>query len=125
LAAIHGWQDLKRCYFHIGANPSVVNNVTLLYNWQKDKLWLLSDDGRTWTGGYAPGSANSLENSQVQVDCSLTIAQGHGDRVIVAWAVTFKPGFSGNKKMYSKCEDVHGASAAGEKVGNWSIDSLE
>jgi hypothetical protein len=86
---------------------------------------LLSDDGRTWTGGYAPGSANSLENSQVQVDCSLTIAQGHGDRVIVAWAVTFKPGFSGNKKMYSKCEDVHGASAAGEKVGNWSIDSLE
>jgi hypothetical protein len=118
----NGWQDLKQGYFHIGDSPALAGNVTLMYNAQKDKLWIRSDDGRRWLGGYAPGSANTLENSQAQVDCSLTVVQGSEDRLIVAWAVTFKPSFTGTKKLYLKCTDAHGVSAKGAKKGTWTVE---
>jgi hypothetical protein len=117
----NGWFDLKQCYFHIGASASKVNNVTLMYNVLKDKLWILSDDGSTWLGGYEPGSANVLENSQALVDCSLTTAEGAWYTVEVRWAITFKPGFTGTKKLGMKCMDRHGARDKGMWMGTWTI----
>jgi hypothetical protein len=116
-----GWGDLKHCYFHIGDSPSLVNNVTLLYNAKKNKLWIRSDDGSTWLGGFAPGSANVLENSQARVDCSLTTARSWRDIVSVEWAISFKPTFIGAKKLGLKCKDVHLARAKGEWMGTWTI----
>jgi predicted nucleotidyltransferase len=117
-----GWQDLKQCYFHVGDSPSVVGNVTLLCHAQQDKLWLRSDDGTAWTGGCAPGSASILENSQAIVHCDLTTVQGSGDTVSVTWAVQFKPGYSGTKKLGLKCKDVDKATANGEWKGTWTIE---
>jgi hypothetical protein len=116
-----GWEDLKHCYFHIGDSPSLVGNVTLLYNAKKDRLWIRSDDGSTWLGGYAPGSANVLENSQARVDCSLTTVHAAGDTIRVEWAICFKPTFTGTKKLGSKCKDVHLVRAKGEWIGTWTI----
>jgi hypothetical protein len=116
-----GWRDLKQCYFHIGATPSLAGNVTLLYNASKDKLWLLSDDGTGWAAGCQPGSANVLENSQARVDCSLTTVQGSGDTLVVSWAVEFKPGYSGDKKLGLMCRDIRGEKANGAWKGTWSI----
>jgi hypothetical protein len=116
-----GWEDLKQCYFHIGASPSILNNVTLLYNAAKDKLWLRSDDGTAWTGGYAPGSANVLENSQAKVYCALTTMQGLGNTAEVKWAIEFKPGYIGAKKTGLKCKDVDKAKAKGQWIGTWTI----
>jgi hypothetical protein len=118
-----GWQDLKQCYFHIGDSPSIVGNVTLMYNAVKSKLWLRSDDGSAWTGGYAPESANTLENSQAIVHCSRTTAEGSGDTLSVTWAIEFKPGYSGAKKTGLKCKDIHKARAKGKWKGSWTITS--
>jgi hypothetical protein len=116
-----GWQDLKQCYFHIGASPSVVGNVTLMYNNVKNKLWLLDDSGTTWTGGFAPGSANVLENSQAVVHCILTTANRWGNTRRVKWAIEFKPGYTGHKKTGLKCKDVQGATAKAKWKGTWTI----
>jgi hypothetical protein len=116
-----GWEDLKRCYFHIGG-PSIVGSVTLMYNRPKDKLWLLNDDGSAWTGGFAPGSANVLENSQAQVDCSLTFLHGSGDTLAVAWTITFKPAYVGSHKTYLKAIDMQGARAKAAKKGTWTLE---
>jgi predicted phosphodiesterase len=116
-----GWQDLKQCYFHIGAAPNLENNVTLLYNVQKNKLWIASDDATQWLGGFAPGTASTLENDQAQVHCDQTVAQGYENTVEVRWAISFKEAFTGTKNTYLKCKDVHGARGEGEKVGTWTV----
>jgi hypothetical protein len=117
-----GWQDLKHGYLHIGASPSISDSVTLLYNASKDKLWIRSDDGSTWLGGFAPGSANTLENSQARVYCVLTTKQGVGDTLQVKWAIEFKPAYTGAKKTGLKCRDLQKAKAKGEWIGTWTID---
>jgi uncharacterized repeat protein (TIGR01451 family) len=118
----NGWQDLKQCYFHIGDSPSIVGNVTLMYNARKNKLWLRTDDGSTWIGGYAPESANTMENGQAVVHCDLTGVQGSGDTLSVQWAVEFKPEYTGTKKLGLKAKDVHKAKAKGKWKGTWTIE---
>jgi uncharacterized repeat protein (TIGR01451 family) len=118
----NGWQDLKHCYFHIGDSASIAGSVTLLYNAAKDKLWLRSDDGSAWTGGAAPGDASTLENGQAIVHCSQTTTHGIGDTLSVAWAIEFKPGFEGAKKLGLKCKDRSKARAKGRWKGSWSIE---
>jgi uncharacterized repeat protein (TIGR01451 family) len=117
----NGWQDLKQCYFHIGASPSIVGNVTLMYNAARNKLWLRNDAGTAWTGGYAPGSANVLQNSQAIVHCDLTAAHGSGDTLGVTWAIEFKPSYTGTKKLGLKCKDRGKARAKGKWKGTWTI----
>jgi hypothetical protein len=116
-----GWEELKQCYFHVGASPALPGNVTLMYNVQKNKLWMLDDSGTAWTGGCEPGSANILENGQAQVDCALTGVHGYDQRLMVAWAISFKPGFTGTKKTYLKCTDYWGAKSQGQRIGSWTI----
>jgi uncharacterized repeat protein (TIGR01451 family) len=118
----NGWQDLKQCYFHIGATPAIAGNVTLMYNARKDKLWLRTDDGSTWIGGYAPESANTMENSQAIVHCNLTAAEGSDDTLSVQWAIEFKAGYTGTKKLGLKAADVHKAKAKGKWKGTWTIE---
>jgi hypothetical protein len=119
----NGWADLKQCWFHIGESASVSGTVTLMYNQVKDRLWLLDDTGSLWTGGHAPGSANTLENSQAYVYCDLTTTQGSGDTLSVTWAVEFKPGYEGNKRTGLKCKDRDKARAKGTWKGTWTITS--
>jgi hypothetical protein len=116
-----GWQDLKQCYFHIGASSSLRRNVTLMYNAKKDKLWLLDDDGATWTGGLPPGSTKTLVNSQATVYCSATTASGLADTLTVRWAIEFNPVYTGAKKTGLKCKDAHKAKAKGAWKGTWNI----
>jgi hypothetical protein len=118
-----GWADLKQCYFHIGSSASIVNNVTLLYNAVKDRLWIRSDDGSAWLGGFAPGSLNTLENSQARVHCALTTMQGVGDTVEVKWAIEFKAGYTGAKKTGLKCKDRNNARAKAAWKGTWTVTS--
>jgi uncharacterized repeat protein (TIGR01451 family) len=117
----NGWQDLKQCYFHIGDSPSLVGNVTLMYNAAKDKLWMRSDDGTVWFGGHAPGTPFIMQNGRAIVHCSLTTAQGAGDTLTMTWAIQFKPGFEGTKKLGLKCKDRSKAKAKGKWKGTWTI----
>jgi hypothetical protein len=117
-----GWEDLKQCYFHVGAGPALAGNVTLMYNAVKNKLWIRSDDGMTWLGGLAPGSANVLDNGQAKVYCSLTTVQGAGNTLSVTWAIEFKPGYIGTKKLGLKCKDRQKAEAKGAWKGTWTIE---
>jgi hypothetical protein len=116
-----GWEDLKRCYFHIGASSSLAGNVTLLYDVRNNKLWMRSDDGSSWLGGYAPWSDNTIENRQAKVYCLLTRDERSGDTLSVRWAIKFKVYFRGVKKTGLKCTDLYGAKAKGAWVGTWNI----
>jgi hypothetical protein len=116
-----GWESLKQCYFHIGASPSLSGNVTLLYNAAKDKLWLLDDSGAAWLGGCHPGDATTFYNSQAMLDCGQTAVRGVGDTLGVRWAIEFKAGYSGVKKLGLKAKDMDKARAKGAWKGTWTI----
>jgi hypothetical protein len=119
-----GWDDLKQCYFHIGASPALAGHVTLLYNAAKDKLWLLDDTGTTWLGGCHPGDSLLARNGQAFLDCGHTAVQGaaQGDTLSVRWAIEFRPGFEGAKKLGLRCKDRHNAKAKGKWKGSWTIE---
>jgi hypothetical protein len=116
-----GWQDLKHCYLHIGDSPSLVGNVTLLYNVLKDKLWLLDDKGTAWLGGYAPGSLQVIENSQARLHCAPSAAGGLVDTLAVQWVIEFKPGYTGTKRLGLKAKDMHKARAKAAWKATWTI----
>jgi hypothetical protein len=117
-----GWENLKHCYFHIGASPSLAGNVTLLYNAVKDKLWLLDDTGTSWQGGCHPGDAALFYNSQAELYCSQTAVRGVGDTLGVRWAIEFRSGFEGSKKLGLKCKDRDKAKAKGKWKGTWTVE---
>jgi hypothetical protein len=116
-----GPENLKQCYFHIGDSPALAGNVTLLYNAAKDKLWLLEDSGTSWLGGCQPGDLVFVLNSQAILDCSQTAVRGVGDTLGVRWAIEFRPGFEGAKKLGLKCKDRDKAKAKGKWKGTWTI----
>jgi hypothetical protein len=116
-----GWRDLKHGYFHIGEDSSLVDNVTLMYNVQSKKLWIRSDDGSTWWGGFAPWSDNVLENRQAKVYCLLTRDDRSADTVSIRWAIKFKALSVGPKKTGLKCTDLHKARAKGAWKGTWNV----
>jgi uncharacterized repeat protein (TIGR01451 family) len=118
----NGWADLKQCYFHIGADASIVGNVTLLYNAAKNRLWLRSDDGTAWLGGCEPGTDDTIENSQATLDCKKTRQQGANDTLGLRWAIEFKPGYEGDKKTGLKCKDRSKARAKASWKGTWTIE---
>jgi hypothetical protein len=117
-----GWENLKQCYFHIGASPALAGNVTLLYNAAKDKLWLLDDSGTGWLGGCHPGDMLFVLNGQAILHCSQTTVQGAEDILSVVWAIEFRPGFEGAKKLGLKCKDRDKAKAKGKWKGTWTIE---
>jgi hypothetical protein len=115
------WGDLKQCYFHIGDSPTLAGNVTLLYNSVKRKLWLLDDSGTAWLGGCTPGHAVYFSNSQAALDCLNTTVHHSGETLTVRWAIEFKPGFEGAKRLGLKCKDRGKAKAKGKWKGTWTV----
>jgi hypothetical protein len=116
-----GAADLKQCYFHIGDSPALAGNVTLMYNAAKNKLWMLDDSGTIWTGGHTPKSVDNLDNSQARVYCLYTHAHRLGNRLEVTWAIRFKAGFEGAKKLGLKAKDRYKARAKGKWKGTWTV----
>jgi hypothetical protein len=119
---IDGWAQLKHVYFHIGDSPSLVGNVTLMYNRAKHKLWIRSDDGTAWLGGCTPGENRIIANSQAAVDCLYTSASHSGTETMsVTWRMWFYPGFMGEHRTGLKCKDMHKAKAKGAWKGTWVV----
>jgi uncharacterized repeat protein (TIGR01451 family) len=116
-----GWEDLDKCFFLISPGATVVDSVFLLYNAKRDKLWIRSDDGSAWLGGFAPGSDDVLENSQAKVYCKRARMRARGDTLGVRWAIEFKSGYVGTKKIGLGCRDVHNAWAKRQWKGAWTI----
>jgi len=119
---LNGYVDLQWCYFLIGTSTAPSNTVYLGYNQTTNKLYLRNNNGTGWWGGYAPGSANIIQNAQGKLDCSKTKVWKTGNQVKVRWAVTFKSGYTGSKKLYLKAKDRRNHSVGWTKKGTVTIN---
>ncbi|MEK6714812.1 MAG: SpvB/TcaC N-terminal domain-containing protein [Candidatus Omnitrophota bacterium] len=120
-----GWQNLKEAYFLVSTGTSALANSVYLYYDQNTNLLYLSDDANTaWLGGYAPGSANTIENSQVKLNCALTAATGATNTLTVSWNITFKSAYSGKSYYtYLKAVDDTSGSSGWKNKGSYSVNN--
>lgn len=88
----NGWEDIHRAYLQLSVTSSQANAVLLMYDAKQNKVYLKNDANNSWGTGYAPGSANVLENSQCTVDLS-TMLTPNGvtdEQLEIFWPVTIK-----------------------------------
>lgn len=112
-----GWQNMSFLHLRVNTTNTGANGFYGYYNRGTNKLYLAADAGTYWVGGFAPGSANFLENSYVKVDCSKTTVSGSGTTLTVTWSVTFKSTFMGSKNVYLYAQDKCGGLASWTQKG--------
>jgi hypothetical protein len=86
-------------------------------------LYLLDDAG---DGGYVSGtpmpmpSANTLQNSQCTLNGSGSSISASGNTLTLTLAITFAPGFSGNKIFYTAARS-NTQNSGWQALGTWSV----
>jgi len=110
---LDGCGNLATARFLINRTLTSASAVYVYYNQNSNKLYLISDDGKAWLGGYTPGTANIIENTYGRLDCSKTSVSGSGNVLTVKWNIIFKPAFSGTavKNIYLYATDDYGANS--------------
>jgi hypothetical protein len=117
-----GWSDLKISYLIIGPEKSTTGPVVYIaYNQNANMIFLRNDAGNAWLGGYAPGSAHTIDNSRVTVDVAQCQVDTSQDYLRVKVAMRFKAPFVGYKQVYASALDDKGYYAAWHRQGSWEI----
>ena len=116
-----GYLDITQTKLLINTSTGTSNCFYGYYDCAAMKLYLYNDAGTSAIGGYAPGSANIIENSYVKLDCSSTTVSVSGTTLTISWSIAFKSPFTGTKGSYLYVKDVPGACAGWAKIGTWTI----
>jgi hypothetical protein len=116
-----GWANIQYVYFLINSSTGTSNCFDGYYNQNTNKLYLRNDAGTDWSGGYAPGSANVIQNSYASLNCAQTTVNGSGMTLTVTWSVTLKAPFTGSKNTYLYVRDDSNAYVSFTKMGTWAI----
>jgi hypothetical protein len=119
---MNGYQNME--YMYLLVNTSSVSYVNCLYARyiaSSNLLYLMDDAGSSWLGGFAPGSANVIENSYCRLDCATTTVSGSWTSLTITWNVSFKSSFFGSKNVYLKAIDTLNANSGWQVKGLWRV----
>jgi outer membrane protein assembly factor BamB len=115
----NGYADIGRCYFLLNTSQSYTNAVYAMYDTVANKLYLRDDANAGWMGGYAPGSANTIANSQCILYCGETSIPGSGNIRTVNWRLLIKPSMTGKVcDAWLLTTDKTGLSDGWDKLGS-------
>ncbi len=116
-----GYADLKEARILINRSNLMAKCFYAYYDRSTNKLYLRNDAGSQWLGGFAPGSANSIENSYVTLDCRSTTVASSGAQLTIGWSIAFKASFTGQKYVLLYALDNSGAYSGWIKNGTCNI----
>jgi len=116
-----GWQQIQLVQFLINDALHGDHAFYAYYDQNANRIFLRNDTNTAWFGGYAPGSAHTLENSQAILDLQNTTISGDGDTLSITWCVTFKEGFTGLRKMYQLVKDDSNVKTEWVQIGSWTF----
>lgn len=122
----NGEPDMVDTAILVNSSLSGANAFCGYYNYFTNKLYLASDDGASWLGGFAPGSANIIENSYSRLNCANTTVTGSYPNLTIAWNASFKPAFAStqSKNIYLKVIDGSGATSDWVQKGTWTVYAM-
>lgn len=115
------WQNIQYVYLLINISTAKTNCFYGYYDQNANKLYLRNDANTAWLGGFAPGTANVIENSYAKLHCDQTSVTGAGTTMTVSWAITFKSTFVGAKKSYLYVNDDVGANSGYVQKGTITV----
>lgn len=117
-----GYADLAECRLLINTALYGGNCIHLMYDHARDLLYLRNDANTGWLGGFAPGSANTIQNSFGILYCQQTTVTGSGAELKMNWRVQPKPAFAGvGKKAWLRANDTFGGLADWVQKGSYEI----
>jgi hypothetical protein len=95
----------------------------LYYDPVKNKLYLRKTNEAVMIGGYAPGSANVIDNGSVILYCANTTVQKSGNDMTINWSTALKTYFAGNTcKASMQVTNKTGYSDPFEQMGLFSVN---
>jgi hypothetical protein len=118
----NGRSELKETFFEIGSSLTEANTALMKYDPIQNRVYLRSQDGTSWQGGFAPGASQAVSNSQITLHGGPTRVFREGDSIRVRWAVTLSSSYKGVKNLYSKAIDTTGRNSGWRKRGSLTID---
>jgi hypothetical protein len=84
-------------------------------------VWLLNDGATAWLGPVTPGAAGTVQNSQCTVSGPGSSLSRSGNTLTANIALTFQPGFTGAKTVYSNAIAAGGLSSGWLALGAWTV----
>jgi len=90
----NGWRNINWATAVL-RDPNGRPTVQVLYNQNRNKMYLRKIGSSAWTGGYAPGTALTLSQQHVSVNLKSSSVSGSGNTLTVRWAFTFQSGAQG------------------------------
>jgi len=117
-----GYKNIQYGLFLMNTSTSQANCLYAYYDQNANKFYLANDAGSSWLGGFAPKSANTIENSYVKLNCSKSTISNSGTTLTIKWAVTFKSTFGGAKNTYLYVKDDYNAFVDWTKKGTYTIN---
>ena len=130
LTAVYDDQDgagnIADAYILVNAVASTDSALCGWYDSAANKLYLADDTGAAWIGGYTPGSANTIPNSQGSLDCSQTTVSRTATGLTVNWSLTPGAVWAGTtKNVYLRVVDQSDADSNWKPFGTWVIKAPE
>ncbi|MGB9592698.1 MAG: hypothetical protein ACPL7R_01010, partial [Anaerolineae bacterium] len=118
----NGWNDLRDVY--LMWNSSATDNIQQFrYDVLNRKLYIRNDANTDWVGGFAPGAAVQLSNTNVTLDVSQTTVVTTTTQVRVTWTIMPKqPATAVNWKVYLKAVDSLSQSTGWVNLGTWRVN---
>ena len=122
LTAVYDDQDgagnIADAYILVNAVASTDSALCGWYDSAANKLYLADDTGAAWIGGYTPGSANTIPNSQGSLDCSQTTVSRTATGLTVNWSLTPGAVWAGTtKNVYLRVVDQSDADSNWKPFG--------
>jgi len=111
-----------------------ISTFQMLFNWDTDggggcyvsynasgnAVSLMNDAASQWLGGYAPGSSNTVSNSQCTVNLVSTTVSGAGNTLTVMLALSFNSSFIGPQTVYGIAYDQAANNTGWKSLGTWT-----
>ena len=91
-----GYSNIKSCYLMMNSGTTTTGAGYLFYDALANKLYLRKTNEDVLLGGYAPGSANIIDNGAVILYCADTVIQNNGNDMTINWSIALKPYFARN-----------------------------
>jgi hypothetical protein len=118
----NGADNIVFSFVHAGTTTAAADNLRALYDSRVNRFYLYADNGTTALGGFAPGSANVISNSQGSLDCSGSSVTRNGNTLTIVWRLKASSAWAGSKNVYLRCTDRGGLADGFESMGTWTIN---
>lgn len=96
-----GYANINNCYLMMNTNPSLSGTGYCFYDSIKNKLYLRKVDSPVMIGGFAPGSANVIDNGCIILNCADTNVSHNSNSILINWNISLKSYFAGSPCLIS------------------------